>query len=341
MPPVQFEAERLPFLALLEQLHQCMLERRKLIGIVACVIQQLLHQRLFDSGFPDLEGAANGFLDLLAGQPRNQILCPAESFRESGEAGALSEKLRSHRQNDEDRNREILACPEDQAHEVRRLALGRIGARRITNPEDLLELVHHQQKVFALALEVLTHQIHQRRAVLAEACRDPGSRFRNCHSIRLAKCVGQTVDRSRPRPHHRDFPARGGAAQVSAVERGKQAGFHQRRLATARRADNAHEAMSSENAEELLCVLLPSVEQKRLMWFERAHADERIPHAGDERRHRSGLRSGARKGSRLPPGCSRVSWGGNSRRVPSSGAPGITAAERYGFPARWMRIARM
>ena len=59
--------------------HKHVLENRKLIGIVARVVQQLLHQGGRDRGIA--KGTFNGFPPLVAGHARDEILAAIQRLR--------------------------------------------------------------------------------------------------------------------------------------------------------------------------------------------------------------------------------------------------------------------
>ena len=82
---------------------QGMLQDRKLVGVVAHIVHQPGRQHRLDLGtlHPDRiddRGAA-----LLRGQPGHQVETGVDRLGQAGELGAVTQKIRPHRQHHEDR----------------------------------------------------------------------------------------------------------------------------------------------------------------------------------------------------------------------------------------------
>src|SRR5262245_57929791 len=123
-----------------------MLKDRKLIGIVADVVEQTINQRLTDLPTRNAHRSGDGESSLIARHSRYQVLTVVYCFRQTLELSAVAEKVRTHSQHDVDREVALLCCFEQEFYECAcfvRAAAFVCGAE----PKQLFKLIHHNQQL--------------------------------------------------------------------------------------------------------------------------------------------------------------------------------------------------
>ena len=127
-----------------------MLEHRQLIGVRARGVDQLGHERHIHRSAEHLRRPFDGQLHLGARQPRREVLGAVDGVWQQGEAHAVAEEVRAHRQHDVNACVADRARLEQQVHEqvgVVGVFLVSLGVR-----EDFLELIDDDQQVRARAV---------------------------------------------------------------------------------------------------------------------------------------------------------------------------------------------
>ena len=75
-----------------------MLQNRQLVRIITHIIQQPIYQLRGNLRSPHRHRTHNCAASLIAGHPGDQVLAVIKCFRQVAELGAVSQKVRSHRQ---------------------------------------------------------------------------------------------------------------------------------------------------------------------------------------------------------------------------------------------------
>ena len=82
--------------------HQCVLENRKLVRVIADVIEQPLHQSVGHLAAADAGGCLDCLLTLASVQSWDDVFPFVDRFGQAAELCAIAEKIRAHGQYDID-----------------------------------------------------------------------------------------------------------------------------------------------------------------------------------------------------------------------------------------------
>ena len=127
--------------------HQCVLQDRQLVHVVADVVEQALHQARRDAPAADADGAGDRRLQLVAGQARDQVLAIADRLGQSAKPVAVAEEVRAHGDDDVHRHFGLLRRLEQQLDEGRRFIPGVALFGEIGKAEKLFELIDEDQQI--------------------------------------------------------------------------------------------------------------------------------------------------------------------------------------------------
>src|ERR1700677_3044158 len=139
-------------------------------------------------------------------------------------------------------------------------------------PEDFLELVDNNQQIL-VRRTALARRLDQTKAGAAQSFE-----ARRFHSQSLVESGPQLIHGVGPGPERRDAPPRSPFTQIAAVERWHQARADQRRLSAARQADDRHESMFVQTAQQVESLIVSAKKQVLVDLVERAQARIGIRH---------------------------------------------------------------
>ena len=230
--------------------HERVLQHRQLIGIVAHVVQESLHEHRRDLRPADADRLLDRVPLLIAQQPGNQVLAFVHRFGQAGNLGTVAQIVGTHRDGDVDRAFRLLAGGQEQVHERGGRFLG-IHAL-LPEAEQLLELIDHDQQVGArLEQLALFHRFDQAEAAAVERGEQPrqGAGIFPIVEIGLDEGPREVLDGAAAGPENHHLPGRAGLGHGAAVQLGDHAGPHQRRLAAARGADDRQESVRSQQLQ--------------------------------------------------------------------------------------------
>ena len=133
--------------------HQGVLQHGKLIGFVAGVVKETLHQGRCDCH--PTQRTLDGLLPLFARHARDEVLTVVERFRKVAELGAIAEVVGPHRQDDIDR-RLVTTCGEQELDEFCGFTRREVPPPprvfrqrlRILVAKQFLELIDNDQEAF-------------------------------------------------------------------------------------------------------------------------------------------------------------------------------------------------
>ena len=220
---------------------QRMLQDRQLVGVVAHVIEQPGQQQRADLFLGHTGRSGDGSADLVTGQPGHQVLALVDGLGQAAKLGAITQKIRAHRQHHMDRHLGLRGGFQQQLHKghgiVGRGVGGCVG--RAAEAEQLLKLVHHHQQLGAGRQPRLLNHVHQAQAAQAQGeihQLGRGQAFAR-HRRDGRRAVQHAGGRQRLRqlaqrvvlgPELRHAPGRTGAGHEAPVQRWPQAAVDER-----------------------------------------------------------------------------------------------------------------
>src|SRR5712671_2278052 len=98
-----------------------MLKDRKMVGIVANIVEQALQKACVNVCAANRDGTLDCLPALIAGHARNQIQSAVENLRQTSELGAISDEIRAHCDHGIDGQLSLTGRFEEKLHECRRL----------------------------------------------------------------------------------------------------------------------------------------------------------------------------------------------------------------------------
>ena len=284
--------------------HERVLQDGELIGVVSRVVEQELDEPRLDVDAGEQQRLLDRLLPLLARQAGYQVLAAVERLRQPVVAGAVAEEVGAHREHDVDRHVERLRGLEQQAHEedvvAAAPALGFV-------PEQLLELVHDEEKRLARRQRRRHHRVDEAMAGAPQRLGAVARRV-GAEGLGALEGLGQRLERRAARPHDGGPPAGGGADEIATAQVRQEARLDERRLAAARGPDDGEKVVPAQPLEQRLDLSLPPEEEVAVAGLERAEPGERRVDAdggGEVKRGHEGVGS---------PGGERGTARGRGRR---------------------------
>jgi hypothetical protein len=120
------------------------LQHRKLIRIVAEVVEEPGHQCRLDLGSCDARRSDNRAPQLIPAHPGHEIQTVVDRFRQTGKLSALAQEVGAHREHDVEPKIGVRCRGHEQLHKRR----GLIDVL-LLEAEELLELIDHDEHVVA------------------------------------------------------------------------------------------------------------------------------------------------------------------------------------------------
>ncbi len=267
--------------------HQGVLQDRQLVGVVAEVVEEALHQAPADRSARHPHRSLDGALALVPAQAGDEVLALVDRFRQIRELGTVAQEIRAHRDHHVDRDLLLPGRFQQELHEVGSLFLALPAG--LVEAEDLLELIDHHEEVAVLLHGRLAGRLHQPEAAAHQG--GPQVRKRlgvlRVVEIGLAERPRQVPDRIPPRLQDRNLPEGSGPHHAAGLQFAQDAAADQRGLAASRTSHHRQEAAALQAAEQLRDLLLPPEKQVVLIAAKRAQPRERVERSMAFLTHRS------------------------------------------------------
>jgi hypothetical protein len=244
------------------------LEDRQLVGVIAHVVEQPLHQarghrhRLAAGRRAHRHRPHDGLAALAAAHAGDEVLAVVDRFGQIPKLGAIPQKVGAHGQHHVNRGCPAAGRLQQQVDKGR----GLLAPAHTLKAEQLLKLVHHQQQVLIGRQPLLLHHVDQPQPTAAQAGGQQrladgrlfgvDLHFHRSQRLRGQQGLGQSLDGLAAGPHGGDAPAGAGPAPNAAVQGGQQPGPHQRRFAAAGDADHRQKAGAGQPTQQLIDLAL-------------------------------------------------------------------------------------
>ena len=285
--------------------HQRVLQDRQLVGVVAHVVEQAVDQWRRQRRAHHRRRAGDRLGDLVAGQPRDQVLAAVDRLGQATKPRAVAQEVRAHRDHDIDVQPGLAAGRQQQLDEGAGVVTGVGTVAGFQAAEQLFELIDQYQQLVGRGQPGFAHRLHQ--ALGAAAQRGLGVAGPVLavgvvvQHLGLVECAGQVADRVGAGAQIGHAPVTATAGHEAAVQPWQQAGANQRRLAAARRADDGQEARQAQPAQQLDALFVAAEEQVGLVAQEGPQPGVGVVRVGGERVHVSATRP--------PEGTDASAWG--------------------------------
>ena len=241
-----------------------------MIGIVADIIEQALHQARGHAGPAHRRRAGDGLPPFVAGHARHQVLAVVDRLRQVAELGTVAQEIRAH--GDDHINRKLLLRDgvEQQLNKGRGQIRGVFHRSSFLKAEELLELIDHQQQVVFFRQACLAVRFGDPQCAALQGDQGEGG----LHGIAAAVLIEdagtvegfrQITDGIAPGTHDGNPPVGAGSGHHSSQDVRQQAGAHQGGFAAAGRADHRQEALVAQPGQQLIALPVTTKEEEILI----------------------------------------------------------------------------
>ena len=236
------------------QPHQAVLQHRKLIELVAAIVEQSFDEFRLDGPARFFDRFADRLLELAARKIRHEVLSRAHRLRQAMKIGAIADEVRAHG----DEHAHVLDTAavgvEQDLHELGRFvppsrfldAAAPVAEAGEAKAEQFLELIDNQNERSAAKAAGFDKRAVETEARLAQRPFDAVAPSRRLVRLVLGGEFRQGArkarDRGAARPHVEKRPARSACVGGLIGEQALKCRKHQRRLAAARPTDHGDEA---------------------------------------------------------------------------------------------------